>query len=69
MLSETELHEGGRPKENQLHDATSLPKLSDLGIKKTESYNLQTIASIPEEVFEKHIAEVKEKKEELTTDG
>lgn len=41
------------------------PTLAELGIHKKQSERWQTIASLPERVFEAHIAEVKE---ELTAD-
>ena len=41
--------------------------LSNLGITKNQSSQWQTIASLPEEVFEEHIEETKAKKKELTT--
>ncbi len=43
------------------------PKLLDLGISRNQSSSWQKIADIPEAKFEQHIAETKEKKEELTT--
>ncbi len=70
ILKETEKNPGNRfvdGNQRRSQDVTAIPKLSDLGIEKMESSRLQTIASIPEEVFEKHIAETKENKEELTT--
>jgi N6-adenosine-specific RNA methylase IME4 len=45
------------------------PTLSDLGIEKTQSHRWQAIASLPNEEFEKHIAETKDKGEELTSVG
>ena len=57
MLSGMEKHPSGRPSENRSHDATNLipPKLSDLGLTKSDSSRWQSIASIPEEEFERHI--------------
>jgi len=71
MLKETIPHEGGRPRENCTSPSTvfEIPTLKEMGIDRNKSRILQTIASIPEEVFEKHIAETKENKEELTTVG
>jgi len=74
-LQETEKNKGAmgtganQYQEVQSHDVTTPPTLSDLGIKKMESSRLQTIASIPEENFEKHIAETKENHSEFTTVG
>lgn len=48
-----------------LHDVTYLPKLSDLGIEKTQSHRWQYIASIPEEVFENKIQDTIKAKEDL----
>ena len=61
----------GRGHKTQSHDVTTFtpPKLSDLGISKMQSSRWQEIASIPEEDFEAHIAETKEKKKELTSSG
>ncbi len=44
-------------------------KLSDIGITRNESSRCQTIAQLPEETFERHIAETKEKRKELTQAG
>ena len=51
------------------HDGepTKLYILKDAGISHHERY--ETIANIPEEVFEKHIHDVKERNDELTTVG
>ncbi len=67
ILKETIQHEGGRPKEKPSHDERVSPKLSDIGFNYTEASRYQTLASIPEEIFESHIEEVKEKRKELTT--
>jgi len=47
------------------HDTT----LSDLGISKDQSVKYQSIFSLPNEEFERHIADVKASNEELTTMG
>ncbi len=43
------------------------PTLADLGIERMQSSRWQTIASLPDEEFEKHIAETKAERKELTT--
>lgn len=45
------------------------PTLDELGITKKQSMNWQTEASVPEPVFEEHIAETKAAGEPLTTAG
>lgn len=42
-------------------------KLQSVGISRNQSSDWQKIADIPEDKFEKHIAEMKDSKEELTT--
>lgn len=70
MLQEMIPHDGGRPSEKPSHDArVSAPRLEDLGITYSESSRCQAIASLPEQVFEQHIEEVKGKHEELTQAG
>lgn len=64
MLGEMEKHKGGRPSENQSHDATSL---SNLGITKSQSSRWQQVASLPEKDFEEHVAKTKNNGGELTT--
>ena len=41
------------------------PKLSDIGINKSQSSRWQATASLPEEIFEEHIAEIKTDKKEI----
>jgi N6-adenosine-specific RNA methylase IME4 len=66
MLRDAEKHKGGRPTKNQSHDVTSL---KDADISKMESHRWQRVASVPEPVFEHHIAETMDAKRELTTVG
>lgn len=78
MLKENIPHEGGRPKK-QSQDATVItPKpieqaqvttLQHFGITKSSSSRWQAIAELPEDKFEKYVADVKASNEELTTVG
>ena len=66
-LSEMEKNKGGGDVRNhQSHDATGVPSLKDLGIKKDQSVRWQQIADLPEVIFEEVIEETKEEKKELT---
>src|SRR5690242_2473442 len=47
----------------------SLPRLKDLGIGKMQSSRWQLEASVPEGAFQRHVAEVKESNQELTSAG
>jgi DNA methylase len=58
-------HGGDRKSKSRFHDGT----LIEMGISKKQSHRWQAIAKIPEQVFEQHIAETKEKAEELTSIG
>lgn len=71
MLGETELSKGGEweHKEHQLHDVTGALTLEDLGISKIQSHRWQLEAGVPEEQFEQWLAEIKARKEELTSVG
>lgn len=53
----------------KLHDATSGPTLSGLGISRVQSHRWQAEASVPEEQFEEHVAEVRAAKSDLTSAG
>jgi hypothetical protein len=53
-----EKHDGGRPAKNRSRDATGLARLSDLGVTKSESSRWQREAAVPEDAFEKWLAEV-----------
>ena len=67
MLRAMPKHGGGRPSENRLHDVTS--SLADVGVTKIQSHRWQQVAAVPEPEFERHLAEAKESKAELTTSG
>ena len=54
----------GRPEK-----ASHAARLSDLGLSYSDSSRWQAVASIPEDTFENHVAEVRSKSEELTTAG
>ena len=66
-----EKHPAGSPPGNQSHDVTDLkpPKISDSGISRMDSSRWQSIASIPEEEFERHVEQTKQAKQELTSAG
>lgn len=67
LLKKTDLDKGGNP--NLSNDTTGL-KLADIGITRDQSSTFQKIDSMPEELFEKEIAQAKDesnKRIELTT--
>jgi len=69
LLQEIPRQEAGRP-EKWSHDATIFkPRLSDVGISKSQSSRFQKIAGIPVAAFELHIEQTKNKSDELTTVG
>ena len=68
LLADRDKHPAGRPAENRFHDATNLPpRLTDLGISKSQSSRWQSVASLPEDVFETHVRETVQAEKELTT--
>lgn len=69
MLRDMDRQERGRP-EKTLHDETfTPPKLDDLGISRVQSHRWQLEASVPEETFERHLAEVRAHDGEITSAG
>lgn len=66
ILKETPREQGKRTDLTSSQDTT---KLQEVDISKDQSSRWQKIADIPEEKFEQHITETKDKKEELTTAG
>lgn len=66
-LLEPDREKRGGDQKSKLHDVT-LKSLPD-GISRIQSHRYQRIASVPEPVFEKHVATVKERGDELTTVG
>jgi hypothetical protein len=69
LLSAMEKNPGSRGIGVRSHAATTLPRLKDLGINKTQSSCWQREASVPERVFARHIADVQDKGKELTSTG
>jgi len=77
LYSEQEKNPGGQAehKAYQSQEATSSPPtLKDMGVTKSYASRCQKIAEIPEEIFEEHISQTKDKagkdrKTELTTTG
>lgn len=70
MLGEIEKNPGGRPSENLSHDVISyfpLPTLPELGITAMQSHRWQLEAKVPEEIFQKHVDEIKTNKQEVTS--
>ena len=66
LLLATEKNAGGR---NRSHRATGFPTLAELGINKTQSSRWQMQASLPEGLFEQHLAEFASDGKELTSRG
>jgi len=63
-------HPGGRPQKtgDNMSPVSSTPTLEDLDIHKKQSERVQAIARVPDEVFEKRVAEVKASEvDELTS--
>ena len=68
MLAEAPKQHGSRPPDTGFHDGTP-QTLSDIGVSKKQSHRWQTMAELPEERFEQHIAEIEQKSDELTSIG
>lgn len=73
LLQEMPKATGGQPYQkstgNGMLPVDETPTLDDLGITKMQSSRFQAVASLPEEVFEQHIAETKAAGAELTSAG
>ena len=65
MLRAMPKRSGARDGKTGLHDVT--PLLADVGVSKIQSMRWQQVAAVPEPEFERHLAEAKESKAELTT--
>lgn len=69
LLKVMEKAKGGgdvsKPKEHRSQDVTSAT-LDDIGVTKMQSSRWQKQATVPEEVFEEHVAQCNEEKKELT---
>lgn len=65
MKQAKERRSGHGNQKAESHDV--IPKLADLGISLNQSSQWQKIANIPDDEFEKHVAETKAGKKELTT--
>lgn len=73
LLKELERDKGGRPSENSNHNGSSFSPyrqvLTESEIAPTTAQRWQTVAALPEEIFEEHIAETKASGQELTSSG
>ena len=58
---------GSNQYQDRSHDETDPPRLVDMGITKSMSSRAQAIAAVPEEDFERAIADHKEQQKELTS--
>lgn len=66
LLAEMPKNNGGRPKENHLHDERGL-SLADIGITHAQSHRWQTMAAVPEDEFCKIVSKVLDSRAELTS--
>jgi site-specific DNA-methyltransferase (adenine-specific) len=71
LLAAMAKHPAGRPPGNRSRRATDFrpPRLGDLGVSKEQSSRWQQIATVPEPIFEQHIATTRSRRQELTTAG
>jgi hypothetical protein len=69
MLKEMPREKPGEYQKSNDSTFDKKPSLDEIGVTKSESSSWQRIADIPEDIFEQHIAEVKDEKKELTTAG
>jgi hypothetical protein len=70
MLEEMQKRSGGDAMRARFHDETEVPPtFSDLGIDKMQAFYWQTVASVPDDVFEQHIDQIRSSGKELTSAG
>lgn len=70
LLREMPKHEGGRPQKTpDIVSGVFMPTMEDAGVSYKQSSRFQAIASVPDEVFEEHIAEAKTSGRPITTNG
>ena len=69
LLARMPKADGGVATRARLHRATESqpPTYAELGIEKTQAHRWQTVATMPEDDFEEHIAKVKSSGQEITT--
>lgn len=69
MLRESPKAPGGQPYQSTGNSVLPVetPTLDDIGINKMDSSRWQKIATVPSEVFEQHLAEIKDAEQEVTT--
>src|ERR1700674_281027 len=61
LLAEMDKHRGGNVNRSQAATGWNKPaRLHDLGISKSQSSRWQAIAAVPEHVFDRHLADVRE---------
>jgi hypothetical protein len=69
LLADMEKNPGARAAKTRSQHVTALPTLRTLGIGRMQACRWQQTAKIPEAVFEKHLADVRNKGRELTSAG
>lgn len=70
LLQDMDRQKPGGDRRSKFHNGTmNGPKLEDLGISNKQSHRWQREASVPEKIFEQHVARTKKAKKELTSAG
>ena len=69
ILAQMPKNEGYLYRGNTMLPRGNEPVLADLGIEKMQSSRWQMVASVPDDIFEEHIAETRADGKELTTAG